>query len=373
MHKFSLKNTSTISLETLTIPNKNINSYFDKKDETFVISPNYKFPSYSFEVATILLTNDFLVIKFKDEEKIVKILEYENFCQYEAFLARTIRDNLIERQNTSNEEGEIKKIKHTKNKPNHDLFIQLIFDSFMGRDDLIAHVDLFLNTLQLKGIQLLPTSICIALHLKQPNVCLNFMKEEESEGFAFVEDFTMIDSYLLGNKKRISDNFVKHDKYNKVIADNEDFAEEFSRLKTMNPDCNFSCRKCDTKEESEKAISKHITKDHKHLFGKTKDISDDLIKQYYYEYKNMNDFSSRIEFIFTSKMKKVENSTYYVELIDKGEDKQEKKQLEISFASLIKAAEDFRNLETSKEMWLTDKEWERARLRLLKEKILFYI
>ncbi|KAM0677767.1 hypothetical protein BDAP_001616 [Binucleata daphniae] len=41
--------------------------------------------------------------------------------------------------------------------------------------------------------------------------------------------------------------------------------------------------------------------------------------------------------------------------------------------SAIRGAFAFVTLDCSKEMWMTDKEWQSGRLRILKEKLLFYI
>ena len=67
-------------------------------------------------------------------------------------------------------------------------------------------------------------------------------------------------------------------------------------------------------------------------------------------------------------MEKISTKVYSIDL-----DFTEAERIENPIEQALSGARIFSNLEISKELWMTDYEWRIARIRILKEKLLFYI
>ncbi|ORD94010.1 hypothetical protein ECANGB1_1251 [Enterospora canceri] len=333
--------TKTLVIEPITTPNKNITSFFDKKEISYLVNVNHKYPTYSFEKVYGILFETKLILYSKTKEMPVvteeqisslyteQTIEFESsdFRSIEALLSTKIRQFL---------------------KPCNSS-ISLAISDFFNKDQVVQLVDLFLNTLQFRAIQLNSFGLLAAIKLREPNLAIKYAGE--SKQFVFIEEFTVIESFTDSKCYQWLDDTS--------MADNEDVADEFSRLKTINYANKWCCQRCCFYEDTEDKIIKHIEKDHKCPNSKE-----------YFEYvNNDNDFDKMVEYIYLGKQKKIEGNTRIIDLNTNYETDSTK----ISPFDLLVSGVVFNELDASKETWLTDKEWAVARIRLLKEKILFYI
>ncbi|ELA42621.1 uncharacterized protein VICG_00373 [Vittaforma corneae ATCC 50505] len=147
--------------------------------------------------------------------------------------------------------------------------------------------------------------------------------------------------------------------YVKARLDDQDYAEEYSRLATIDESLRFSCDECGGKEDTEEKINSHIAKEH----GSGS----------FFEYNRKEDFAenfaNRMRYLFNKeKYEKISKKIYSVDV-----DFQNAERLEGVIEMAISGSQLFSNLESSKELWMTDHEWRSVRLRVLKEKLLFYI
>lgn len=344
-------------IEPISTPNKNITSTYDKKEESYLVNSKYKFPQYTFNSIVGIITEKKFILYKPNDKKVETELLFANielyYDKFEKHLINTSAPFIFRKL----ESELVHFIKSHCNPLN--LFIQLIFSDFYTKDQIIILVDLFLKVCGFRGIQLLQIGFCIGIKLRKSTLALEYVNH--ITGYTFIDDYTTVDSFCTDNIVSIIPNIS--------LADNEDIADEFCRLKTLNYNNKFSCKKCDVKEDSIDKIYKHLERDHK--------IKDNT-QEWVYELKNKS-FNELIEFIFTNKLKKLENNKYTVQLnFDTTNNIISESNTSINYIiiqpkDLLSSAIIFKELDTSKELWLTDKEWEIGRKRILKEKVLFYI
>lgn len=341
--KFIPTNSSFV-FEPITTPNKNIHSYFMRSDTSHYVPESLRFQSSEDPIQILIIDGYFVVSGSKIEQDIVvnsrmNIEKYGSIqrCSDEIYrvLKNTMSLNLKEL--------------NTRVSP-----VQLIVSDFIGRSDIILMIDIIINQLGFYAISVLPFSLCLSFSLNQCSCCFVY-----STGFSFIDDFCLID-----NCDVIEDSYVK------TRIDDEDFAEEYSRL-----DYNkqlleiegrrYSCDECGQKEDTEEKIRMHISKDHSGV----EDVS-------FFEYAvrdNMIDnLKDRMRYIFNKeKYERVSKKIYSVGGLDL--EGLEYTAVEDPVETAILGAQVFSGLEVSKELWMTEFEWRSVRLRILKEKVLFYI
>lgn len=317
--------------EQLTTANKNIQSYFMKTDQSFYVPDNQKYPEYSSEYDPAQILIDDSCIYFNGKLVDSSIFSNTSFNTEKYTSISVCKDELYKvfySQKTDAKKSE--------------MFVQLVFNDFMGRSDLIAVIDILLNQIGFKAIMILPLSLSISFAKFTP-----FCSFLYPNGFSFINDFMLEDSFSIARAP-------VH-----MMLDDEDYAEEFSRLKTLDESQRYSCRECDFKEDSEDKIMNHITKEHRNG------------SFYFYEHSNNyeNAFKNRLNYLFPlEKAEKIGESIFSIKTDFQGSE------LLTDYVELgFKGAEIFRDLDCGKEIWLTDMEWRSARLRILKEKVLFYI
>lgn len=332
--KFEPENKEWI-YEQLTVANKNVQSYFMKGEQSFFVPEEHKYPLYASEYDPVQILVDQDSVYFEGECINSSIFKNSRFNLENYKNSRSLCfDNLY-------------KILHEKTKnlqhKTDELFIQLIFSDFMQRSDIIAVIDILLNQLRFKGIMILPLSLSISFAL-----CTSHCAFVYENGFSFIDDFMLEDSFVCNSSMQ-----------NYLSVEDDDYAEEFSRLKSLDDNQKYSCRQCTYKEDTEAKISAHIEKEHK-------------VGTFFY-YENSGDFEqsfkNRLNYLFPSeKAEKVSQTIYAVDCEYEGAIKLNN-YVELSFTG----AAYFRELDSGKEIWMTDKEWQSARLRILKEKVLFFI
>lgn len=344
--KFVPTNTNFV-FEPITTPNKNIQSYFMRSEQSFLTLENFKYLAYpSTDPPIQLLITDgvFMVDGFKFDhdfilENRLNIVKYKFTQRCLDGIYSEIYDELKKVPVTSVNYTGIK----TKTVP-----VQLIVSDFFGRSIIVSLIDIVLRQLGFKAVTVLPLSLCMSFHLNQ-NYCA-FIYEN---GFSFVDDFCLIDMCDMYDMPQNEKSFPK------IRLDDEDFAEEYSRLVVLDENLRFSCDECGQKEDTEEKMNAHIAKEHP--------------EGTFFEYHRSTDFpvnfTDRMRYLFNKeKFEKISKKLYSVECNFEGSEK-----IENAIELAISGAQLFSSLEISKELWMTDHEWENGRLRVLKEKLLFYI
>lgn len=358
--KFIPTNTSFV-FEPITTPNKHIHSYFMRSE---VVPETVKF-QYNENPIQIIILDGFFIVSGTKIEQDVMINSRMNIEKYGSIQRCT---------------DEIYKILKNEKELEKNSPVQLIVSDFIGRSDLILLIDIIINQLGFKAITILPFSLCLSFNLNQSSCCFIY-----NTGFSFIDDFCLIDTCE-----------IMSDSYRKTRIDDEDFAEEYSRL-----DYNkqlleiegrrFSCDECGQKEDTEEKIVAHINKEHENgtyfEYVKCEDSNkmeaanqkDNNNKVNTANQKdnsnnkvNTENLKNRMRYIFNKeKYEKVSKKIYSVGITNlEGLDCIP---IEDSIETVILGAQTFSNLEISKELWITETEWRSLRLRILKEKVLFYI
>lgn len=344
--------------EPISTPNKNIQSYFMKSEQSFFTSEEFKFPNYavSESIVSFFIGNNHFYI---DETKVEQDCFVDDRFNVEKYGSRQkcidllylILNSEIKRKNemqtTVTDQMDSKNITNLSQntKISQDFRVQLIFGDFMCRSDILAIIDVLLNSLGFKSIMILPLSLALSFYLNQ-----NYSAFVYKNGFSFVDDFCLIDSF---------DFYPRNERYTKVLVDDIDFAEEYSRLTILDDTMIFSCLECGLKEDNEEKIISHSTKEHTMPSFFKFERSEDFVET----------FSNRMKYLFKKdEFEKVCTKVYSIDI-----DFPQAEKIENAIDLAIAGAKLFSNLEISKELWMTDCEWRIARLRILKEKLLFYI
>lgn len=356
--------------EPITTPNKNIQSYFMKSDQSYYTDESLKYPKYgsSGEHIQILIDNGTVQIcgkrydvDFFDDYRL-NLGKYKiaSRCLDEVY---SLLFNDIKRRKAApplREDSPLCDRPVTKKEQ-----VSLIIGDFFGRSEILSFIDIVINQLGFKVVIVLPISLCMSFDLNQ-NYCSFVYKS----GFSFIDDFALVDTFVCSPGSQGLRNSVK--------ADDEDFAEEFSRLSVIDPRLKYSCDECGQKEECLEKVQAHIAKEH----GEG--------TYYFYEgllgediHKSMSEcFHSRIRYLFNKeKCEKIAKKTFCVGVDFEGAERVPLEKVSGDgsahnadhYEVALRGAQTFVTLEVAKDLWMTDHEWRNARLRALKEKLLFYI
>ncbi|KAM0679852.1 hypothetical protein GINT2_002024 [Glugoides intestinalis] len=339
--KFTPTNVNFV-FEPITTPNKNIQSYFMRSEQSFYTPEELKYPAYpskelpiqfliadrQFLLNGVLVEQDFIV------NSKMNIQKYSTIQKCIDGVYTLIFNHL--KKLTS--DGSFDKVKKRLTP------VQLIISDFFGRSDIVALIDIVLNQLGFKAIMILPLSLCLSINLNQSYAAFIY-----DHGFSFIDDFCLIDTCCM---QETAD-------YPKIRPDDEDFAEEYSRLTIFDENMNFSCDNCGHKEDSEEKIKLHIQKEH----------CDATFFQYIRKSDFSSNFADRMKYLFYGeKLEKISKKIYSINCTFDGAES-----IENLNESVLAGAQLFSTLDFSKELWMTDHEWRNVRIRILKEKVLFYI
>lgn len=329
-------------VEPITTANKNIQSFFMRTDHSYYVPEACRHPQYCSLSPPVLvvLDNGYIAVYKTAEERIGEreegILKDCRLNTSRFGSARKCKDTL---------HSMVREQIDGRVDPKES-FVQFLFCDFLPRSDLIAAVDVLVNEIGFKGIMVLPISLGASFALNQAYCVFAY-----PYGFSFVDDFMLADSFRTG--KRVSPETQP------PCRDDEDFVEEFTRLKALDDSLKFSCDACGFKEHSEERIKAHVTKEHEngthfhYVPGKTP----------------RETFENRLRFLFTEeKAARARQCVYSVDTSFDGSTP-----LDSVHALAVRGADIFRRLDCSKECWMSDKEWQAVRLRVLKEKVLFFI
>lgn len=338
--KFTPVNSNFV-FEPITTPNKNIQSYFMRSEQSFFTPESLKYPSYpsSEPAVQFLILDGFIVVNGKKIEHDFFFNSKMNITKYK-FLQRCL-DGIY-----STLYSELKEMSQDHESLKHRTVpVQLIISDFMGRSDITSLIDVILNQLGFKAVMILPVSLCLSFHLNQ-----NYSSFIYKAGFSFVDDFCLVDAC------EVSPNGGS---YARIRLDDEDYAEEYSRLTVINENLRFSCDECGEKEDTEEKINSHIAKEH----------GSGSFFEYNRKDNIADNFNDRMRYVFNrEKYEKISKKIYSVDVDFQGAER-----IGNVIEMAISGARLFSNLESSKDLWMTDHEWRNVRLRVLKEKLLFYI
>lgn len=416
--------------QVITVPNKNIQSYFMRNENSYFVKEESRFPLYKKEddgiLTVILLTTDLIFSTSFDE----CIILTNNSAKYEDSIkppevptenielaetgerldedvknSETKSSNLIFKtdilvsptiiedkaffetlfymSNFNTEEfGSIdhamlflfKKIQETHPYTYRGSFINLVFQDLFNRTEIMAITDMFLKWFSCKGIMITPYSLacCFGTNISSATV---FHIQNVHSQVNFVEDFC----YIYGHK--ISRDLNEVPLF--ITPDSEDFVEEFNKQRFSIGKRIYTCKFCLADFEQHADIISHLKKDH---LDQMFDENDETFDEYFTEKSedirfNSTDeeenFNLLLKNLGPEKEKKVTNVRIIVgektgTFLFEG-DKDITLIRDVSGMCALRGALAFINLDCSKDMWLTDCEWYSAGLRLLKEKLLFYI
>lgn len=333
--KFNPTNSSFV-FEPITTPNKNIHSYFMRSETSQDVSESLKLQSDENPVQLIITDGCFIISGQRIQQDVIvnsriNVEKYFSIQRCSDEIYKILKTNLSSKKSTP---------------------VQLIVSDFIGRSDIVMMVDIIINQMGFYAISILPFSLCLSFSLNQSSCCLIY-----NTGFSFVDDFCLIDACDM-----------IEDSYKKTRIDDEDFAEEYSRLDYSKQlleieGRRFSCDGCGQKEDTEEKIRMHISKDHQ---------EDTTFFEYLMREDMIDNFKDRMRYIFNKeKYERVSKKIYGVDV--QNLDDLEYIPVEDPIETAILGGQLFSNLEISKELWITEFEWRTVRLRILKEKILFYI
>lgn len=378
-----------IVIDTVTTANKNIQSYFMRTDQSYYVPDSQRHSECltSGPPVRVVITNGQVII---DEETIqmdiimnssYNVQKYQTTTHCQDRLYSVIRDGikrvnleratlqtaeavestshrgdsspLLDAQQTAAEETTKGTPEAEKDKsiptvqisrdpivPRQQA-VQLIFFDFMSRSDIMSLIDILLNQIGFREIMVLPYSLAVSFSLG-----VNFCSFVYDCGFSFIDDFVLAESFspvVLGS----------------CLADDEDFVEDFSRLKLIDESMKYACETCECRESSEERIRAHIEKEH-------------VIGEFFYYVDSPlahESYDNRIKYLFgKEKAARISANRFSIDTHFEGA-----RPLTQTHLLALHGTELFSSLEGSKDCWMTGEEWRAVRLRALKEKLLFFI
>ncbi|KAM0673068.1 hypothetical protein GVAV_003414 [Gurleya vavrai] len=405
-------------IEQITIPNKNIQSYFMKNECSYLVKEEEIFPDYKNEddqIITVFITQSDIIIGTNIEDCTVLTKDkskYESFENEETLKNSQMHESLKSSQSVFDSNFVPSKLIEDKeffenmfylgnfNKKNlssifhfqsvlerklrelfifKNSFVSLVFDDLFNRTEIICLIDLFTKFLRCKGVLITPLSLvsCFGMNLSSASVIIN---NNDYVSICFIEDNCFVDNTYVLKHKNSSKKEIFFD------VQNEDFIEDFSKQGFNIGTRSFLCKFCDLKIDSILNINNHLKEKHGNEIN---DENEETFGEYFTEiqeekakikfYDVVDNFKTLLSFNFDAeKARKIGGN---VILIGFNEDFDFQKNFDFEIKvkndfygfSLLRGAFAFVNLECVKEMWLTDKEWEIGGIRILKEKLLFYI
>ncbi|ADM11821.1 uncharacterized protein Eint_070570 [Encephalitozoon intestinalis ATCC 50506] len=372
--KYTPKLCTVPKIEQITTPNKNIQSFFMRSDVSFYVDEKYRMGNYKAdeEIIHIVVWNNKLLVESES-------IDLGDFFFPTGMNTRRFR-NLEECIGWLG--NQVSGALHKLGIKPKNSFVSLIFQDLLGRTEILAMCNLFINVLSFKGILITPRSLSQAIGTLSPN-CVVVNVYENYTTVCLVEDFWMLDGICVS--KESNKGFE--------LADSIDFVDEFNKIKVFEEKNIFSCGKCDYKDETEEKMETHFQQQHQ----KENECHPDVDPQEHFKmhlkmYDEKGDIyeiiGKRINHVLSKeKMKKIGGKVIVFNhggtLLSETSLKKVFEECGIypEVCMYPDSAEDmimnvmgvFSGLDCIKEMWMTDKEWNSTGLRILKEKVLFII
>ncbi|XP_045532095.1 uncharacterized protein LOC123719051 [Pieris brassicae] len=396
---------NTERIEQINVVSKYVNSTYGRVDNSYYTPEKYKYSNYrnNAGILTVILDNDFVYIN----DKKISVSGIFNLSKFDTKKFSSI--------NSAIDQFELKIIDELKKYSPKNNFVAFVFNNILTRSEIVALCDMFLNSIAFKGILLVPYSLglCFGKAFQQ-SLIINIYKTYTS--IFLIEDYWVYDSFIVS--KEANPGFT--------LLDDEDFADEYHKVKIMEDIPYYSCSLCDMRSTRQSRVFEHIRNIHmlqercecfqkmienmeqKHKKEKNFSnlsehtqssegikVDDEHIKthivKYFKKYENVTDeILKRLNFVYfnTEKLKRIFlkviiNDTTGTSNLDL-EDLAERLGSLYGSVSFVEISEDknqvvrkgieiFNMLDISKECWMTDEEWRSVRLRILKEKVLFNI
>ncbi|KAI5170364.1 hypothetical protein PAEPH01_1371 [Pancytospora epiphaga] len=343
-------------LEPITTPNKNIQSYFMRTDHSYYVPESQKHANLSVDYPSVAIVIDNSSVSIHHSKPGTQI-DANSINRLECDAVLLCRYNLGKYHSAEKCADVLYKVLYGYIKgiiAPRESIVQLIFCDFLSRTEIISMIDILLNQLGFRSIMLLPLSLAASFSFTQGNCAFVY-----PQGFSFVEDYMLSDSFIYSTKRSDSKDTSIIPAINTFKVDNEDFVEEFSRLKPLDESMRYSCTTCEYREATEEKMQAHLAKEHK----------DGEFFLYIPGGSFYEAFENRMRYLLTKdKVEKVKKHIYSVSV-----DMEGTTPVEDIYYEAIKGADLFKRLDCSKECWMTDKEWAAVRIRALKEKLLFFI
>ncbi|KAF7682792.1 Actin-related protein 8 [Astathelohania contejeani] len=364
------------TMTPITTPNKNIQSYFMKNEASYYINEKMKYASYKTpedKIKILCMPGNTILLEGTS-------IDLQNFYFLYHFNSK-IYNSLNDAMNSLNHKINISDPRKT--------FLSLVINDGLNRSEIISLIDLFLNQKQMKGILLIPFSLSLCFHFSINNGIVINMQDGYSV-ISFIEDCCVIE-------KEVFD--VSHNLKELFTLESVDFAEEFNKAKSDDNEKKiFLCELCDYQDSDDNKMISHIKESHldatkcvcetydseisleEHILAHIKEKAEKLESSDVIE--NLMTMIGRLSI---EKRKKVISTVILVgsneNINNKIDEKFQANELSTKYLFVnendieasYNGANIFSNHECSKEIWLTDKEWQNVRLRILKEKVLFNI
>lgn len=295
--------------QVIAIPNKNIQSYFMRNENSFFVSESNKFPAYKNEddiiLTVVLLTTDMIFYthledcviitndsskyddaiqthdillqntelgegteKQDDELKIndpkhtniittTKILVSPTIIQDKEFF-----DTLFSLSNFNTENFHsinsamlylYKKIQQIYPNSFKNSFINFVFQDLFNRTEIMQLIDMYLKWFGAKGIMVTPYSVACCFGMNVPSASIFHMQSYHSQ-INFVDEFCYIYGHRISNETKPNPNFVSYD--------SEDFVEEFNKQKFRIGKRIFTCNFCQINYDEHNDIITHLKNMH---------------------------------------------------------------------------------------------------------------
>ncbi|EOB14720.1 hypothetical protein NBO_16g0006 [Nosema bombycis CQ1] len=399
--KYKPKNTNFEKIGQINIVSKYVSCSYGRFDNSYYVKDDYRFHNYRKDekIITIILNNSILTI------------DNCNFDLGNIFYLSKFNTKVFKSLQHVIGELELRIRKEINFNPK-DHFLNFVFNNTFTRSELIGLVDMFINIMGFKGILLKPYALAMCLGLGVQHGLFINVYEKHTTVF-LVDDYWLIDSFTISKEKNIGFNCI----------DDEDFADEYHKIKFLQDSVYFLCNLCDFRHTSYSKALEHVrfthviqdkcecmvkfTEEQKRKKEKTPfnslsnslsdpslpRLSDEHIATHISEYKNEHKDSileviKRLSLVYHNidKLQKISlkvhlndpkslNNFAIEELIQKLSNLYGNVTLvvinENPFDLILRGMKVFNQLELAKECWLTDEEWRSVRLRILKEKVLF--
>lgn len=363
-------------IEQITTPNKNIQSYFMRTDASHYVDERFKMNSYRSDeqIVQVVLSNNRLLVE--STENAVDLGDAFRLTSF-----NTDRFGSLE-ECVGWIGSEVEGVLRRTGIVSRDSFVSLVFQDLLNRTEVLALCNAFVNVMSFRGILVTPFSLSQAIATLSPN-CVVINLYESHSTVCFVEDFWMLDAISVS--KTANAGFS--------LADSEDFVDEFNRIKVFEEKNVFLCEECDYKDDSEEKVLGHILGMH---LGDLRchvglgDAAHAGLHARRYEQTSgcvCEAMINRMAYAFSrEKIRRIGSKIIVTRHCDAdvSEDvlrhafRRYDVQPEIVFAEateelVLSGMATFADLECARDMWMTDREWNSAGLRILKEKVLFII
>lgn len=487
------------NVQAITVPNKNVQSYFMKSETSHFVKENERITDPT-DIITLVLTTTEIILQTDKISILTSNKQRFDGLAVEGYDIEITEDITFFKTLflASNFNPRWKSLEHAINYLQCKLvsfsgikwrnrLVNLVFDDLFTRSEILGMINMFIKYMCVKGIMITPYSLVVCFGINTSSASV-FVKSDEYISVGFVDDYT----YLYGNRitkgikgcgiecRKGSDKINEYERENVKIEsevhnnelgnncsqktdeknavhnseledgneqaikqkrpahngdylseeywneeqsemmcentlkekeiqrggnshpntclnesndtcnsgssqllftyDSIDFAEEFARQSVGIGKKTYYCNLCDYKTECVDTITDHIKTSHgNELSEDYEDVINDFYTEKKEDIKLTNEepeinYFDILRFIGGEKEKKLAINKVFIG-IDNAErfKTDDDKTVVCDRLAVLNGAWAFLSIESSKEMWMSDKEWMAAGLRILKEKLLFYI